>query len=306
MTNPSQMSPATLARHSFIGLPGRELDPFSRDLIEAFTPAGVILFRRNVSPDPDQVKRLISDLQEITIRRTGQKMTIAIDEEGGTVRRLPPPFTQFPDASSYGPEGEEAIFEWGYNQGRELAALGITMNFAPVLDINVLGAQGFLSRRALGSDPETVGRLGLAAIGGLREGGVAACAKHFPGMGQTELDPHQEVTAVAERSLEELWGFELVPFIRAIEAGVEAIMLSHLIYPALDEDNPASISPRIITGLLREELGYQGLILTDDLDMGSITMRTTPAQAAGAALRAGADRVLLCEGTASFRDLVGM
>lgn len=298
------MNSVELAQRCYIGLPGRELDPESRSLVEAYPPAGVILFRRNVSPDPDQIKRLVADLQEISHRRTGRPMVIAIDEEGGTVRRLPPPFTQFPDASSYGPDGQEAVFEWGYHQGRELAALGITMDFAPVLDINVLGPEGFMNRRALGIDPFVVSRLGVAAIKGLQEAGVGACAKHFPGMGQTNLDPHQELTAVAERNREELFGLELIPFIKAIEAGVEAIMISHLIYPGLDPKNPASLSSQIMTGLLREELGYQGLILTDDLDMGSITLRTTPAQATETALAAGADIALLCEGTRSFRNLV--
>ena len=293
-----------LAAKAFIGLPGPELDPETREIITAFPPGGVVLFKRNVSPDSGQIRALTSGLQETCQRVAGRKLVIAIDQEGGPVKRLPPPFGQYPAAASYGPQGEAKVFEWGLAQGRELAGLGVTMNLAPVLDINVLGEEGVMSQRVFGADPETVTRLGLAAIKGLQKGGVAACAKHFPGMGQTSLDPHLQVSPRADRSLEELLGWELVPFVRALEAGVEAIMTSHLVYPGLEAGLPASLSARIITGLLKERLGYQGLILTDDLDMGAITLDYSPQEAARMALAAGADRVLLCQDQASFIRLV--
>jgi beta-N-acetylhexosaminidase len=231
-------------------------------------------------------------------------MVISIDQEGGPVKRLPPPFSQPPAAASYGPEGEARVFEWGLTQGRELAGLGITMNLAPVLDINALGEKGVMSQRAYGTDPETVARLGLAAVRGLKAGGVTACVKHFPGMGQTHLDPHHKVRPEADRSLEELYAWELVPFVRALEVGVEAVMTSHLIYPRLEAGRPASLSSTIITGLLKERLGFRGLVLTDDLDMGAITLGHSPEEAALTALAAGADRVLLCQDQASFVRLV--
>ena len=176
-----------------IGLPGTELDRATERFLLEFPPAGVVLFKYNLSPDKSQVLELTGALQKISVAATGAPMIIGIDQEGGTVKRLPPPFGQYPAAASYGPDGEEAVFRWGLAQGRELKDLGITMNFAPVLDINTLGDDGYMKSRAYGQDPETVARLGAAAIRGLQEAGVAACAKHFPGMGQTELDPHTPV-----------------------------------------------------------------------------------------------------------------
>jgi beta-N-acetylhexosaminidase len=299
-------NPPDLAGRCYIGLPGPDLDGPTAELLGAYPPGGVVLFRRNVSPDPTQIKALTRRLQDLSLRRTGREMVIAIDQEGGTVKRLPPPFGQYPAASAYGPAGEAEVYDWGLRQGRELRELGVTMDFAPVLDINTLGQKGVMASRAYGADPETVARLGLAAIRGLQAAGVAACAKHFPGMGQTELDPHEPVRPVAERSLEELLAWELIPFIRAMAEGVEAIMTSHLVYPGLDPGQPASLSRPIISDLLKTRLGFTGLVLTDDLDMGAITLDATPDQAALAALAAGADRVLLCQNLDSYRRLLGL
>jgi len=298
------MAGRELAARTFIGLPGLELDPQTREIVTAYPPGGVVLFKRNLSPDPGQIRALTSGLQEVGRREAGRPLVIAIDQEGGPVKRLPPPFSQPPAAASYGPEGEAGVFEWGLSQGRELAGLGITMNLAPVLDINSLGDQGIMSQRSYGTDPETVTRLGLAAVRGLRQGGVAVCVKHFPGMGQTRLDPHLKLRPEADRSLEELYAWELIPFIRALELGVEAVMTSHLVYPRLEDGRPASLSPRIITGLLKGRLGFDGLVLTDDLDMGAITLDQPPEEAALEALAAGADRVLLCQDQGSFVRLV--
>jgi len=298
------MDKQDLAARCWIGLPGTELDEELIDLLTRFTPGGVVLFSRNLTPEASQIRGLIGRLQEIARRSLGKPMAIAIDQEGGTVRRLPPPFGQYPDASSYGPEGEEAVFRWGLDQGRELAGLGLTMNLAPVLDINTLGQEGVMSRRAWGTDPETVTRLGLAAIRGLRAGGVAACAKHFPGIGHSSLDSHL-ARPIYERSLGEMEVCELLPFQAAVAEGVEAIMVSHLLYPALDPDRPASLSEAVMKGLLREKMGFEGLILSDDLQMGAITKELDPKEAALAALEAGADRVLICQGLEPFRRLVG-
>ncbi|MBW1711642.1 MAG: glycoside hydrolase family 3 protein [Deltaproteobacteria bacterium] len=297
------MDQRQLAAKCFIGLPGPDLDPETAQVVEAFPPAGVILFARNLTPEAAQIKGLISRLQKISLARTGRPMAIAIDQEGGPVKRLPSPFGQYPAAASFGPQGQKAVFEWGLKQGRELFELNITMNLAPVLDINVLGQEGVMKDRAYGSDPEVVSRLGLAAIKGLQAAGVAACAKHFPGMGQTASDPHA-VRPRVDKSLDQLLDWELIPFKRAISQGLEAIMLSHLVYTGLDPDRPASLSRAVITDLLKGKLGFSGLVLTDDLDMGAITCSLAPEKAALAALEAGADRVLLCQDLASYIRLV--
>lgn len=292
-----------LASLCWIGLPGVELDDELSALLSRFTPGGVVLFSRNLTPQASQIRGLISRLQQIARLSLGKPMTIAIDQEGGTVSRLDPPFGQYPDAFSYGPEGEEAAFGWGLEQGRELSRLGVTMNLAPVLDVNTLGQKGVMHRRAWGTDPETVSRLGLAAIRGLKAGGVAACAKHFPGIGHSSLDSHL-LRPVYGRSLEEMEACELLPFQAAIAEGVEAIMVSHLVYPALDQDRPASLSEAVMRGLLRRKMGFNGLILTDNLQMGAIAQELEPQEAAIAALEAGADRVLICQSLEPFHRLV--
>lgn len=289
-----------------IGLPGLALDRETDSFLRAHPPAGVVLFKYNVSPERGQIVELTKALQKISLETVGKPMIIGIDQEGGTVKRLPPPFGQYPDAASYGPGGEEAVYRWGLDQGRELKDLGLTMNFAPVLDINALGTEGYMSSRAFGEDPETVADLGTAAIRGLQEAGVAACAKHFPGMGQTALDPHKPVVPEVDRSLEEMREWELVPFRRAISAGVEAIMTSHLIYTSLDPDRVASLSPVIMTDLLRGELDYQGLIITDDLEMGAITRDGSPEEAAQEALAAGADLAMLCQTFEAYQRFVDL
>ncbi len=298
------MDPVELAARCWVGLPGRELDAETRDVLERYPPDGIVLFSRNLSPDASQIKRLIADCQAIAAERLGRPMTVAIDQEGGPVKRLPEPFGQYPAASSYGPEGEEAVYEWGLDQGRELKGLGITMNLAPVVDVNTLGERGMMRERAYGTDPETVSRLTSAAIRGLHDAGIAACAKHFPGIGHSTLDSHLHLPVV-ERTKEELFACELVPFRAVVEQGVEAIMVGHLVYPALDRDRPASLSPKIMRELLRDEMGYQGLIVTDDLEMGAVTTLLSPQEAAASALAAGADRVLMCQDFGQYRALVG-
>ena len=289
-----------------IGLPGTELDRATERFLMEFPPAGVVLFKYNVSPDKGQVLELTRSLQKISVAATGAPMIIGIDQEGGTVKRLPPPFGQYPAAASYGPEDEEEVFRWGLDQGRELRDLGITMNFAPVLDINTLGDDGYMKSRAYGQDPETVARLGMAAIRGLQEAGVAACAKHFPGMGQTELDPHAPVIPQVNRDLETMLEWELVPFVRAISSGVQAVMTSHLVYSRLDPDRVASLSPYIMVDLLKKRLGFAGPVLTDDLEMGAITIGSTPEEAAREALAAGADLALMCQTLDAYQRFVDL
>ncbi len=289
-----------------IGLPGLRLDEPTARFLRDFPPAGVVLFKYNLSPDRGQIRELTGALQKLALEATGKPMIIGIDQEGGTVKRLPPPFGQYPAAASYGREGREEVYRWGLAQGRELKDLGITMNFAPVLDINTLGENGYMKSRAYGRDPETVARLGTAAIRGLQEAGVASCAKHFPGMGQTGLDPHCPVIPQVDRDLETMLEWELVPFIRAISAGVQAVMTSHLIYTRLDPARVASLSPYILKDLLRARLGYAGPVLTDDLEMGAITMGSSPEEAAREALAAGADLALMCQTLEAYQRFVEM
>lgn len=276
------------------GLPGPTLDDSTRELIRAGRVNNFILFKRNAD-SPEQIKAL-TDALAATCAETGLgPPLIAIDQEGGSVARLGPPFSRFPDARQLatGPEPEAALTACARTCATELTGVGINFNLAPVLDICPAGEGFFMERRALGNDPATVARLAGLMIETMQAQGLAACGKHFPGLGAARLDPHQ-VLPVVEKSREELLARDLLPFLAAARAGVAAIMSSHTIYPALDPAHPATLSPLILDDLLRRDLGYQGVLITDDLEMGAIENHHSVPEAALAAFLAGADLLLIC------------
>jgi len=287
-----------------IGLPGRELDDSTRELITLHGVNNFILFRRNVA-DPAQLQRLCADLAVASLAATGFWPLIAIDQEGGSVTRLPDPWTVFPDQRSLaeGDRPEEALRNYAATCARELLAAGINLNLAPVLDLAPAGGGYFMERRVLGDDPETVGRLGRLVIEEMQTGGLAACGKHFPGLGSARLDPHRVGLSI-DKKRAELLREDLVPFRGAIEAGVAAIMTSHGVYPDLDPDLPATLSPAILTGLLRKELGYEGLVITDDMEMGAIENEKSVTEAAISAIMAGADLLLIGKDHDKVREII--
>ena len=294
----SQLTPASAALEVgglfMVGLPGQQLDQSTRELIQRDRINDFILFKRNVG-GAEQLKQLGADLARSCQEAGLPPPLIAIDQEGGTVARLPPPFTQFADARvlAEGPEPEAALADYARTCAAELLAVGINMNLAPVLDLCPAGRGFYMERRVLGDDPATVARLGCLVIETMQEGGLAACAKHFPGLGSARLDPHQTLPTLT-REREELERLDLPPFQAAVDLGVAAIMTSHTIYPALDPERPATISPLILEQLLRRQMGYQGVIVTDDLEMGAIENHQPVEEAALAALLAGADQLLIC------------
>jgi beta-N-acetylhexosaminidase len=177
--------------------------------------------------------------------------------------------------------------------GQELQSVGIDIDFAPVLDVLTNPANTVIGDRAFASDSSIVAQLGCALARGLREGGVIPCGKHFPGHGGTFMDSHEDLPH-DERSEDELLRTDLYPFRQAIAENIEMIMTAHVLYPALDPELPATLSQRIIDGLLRRQLGFQGIVVTDDLEMGAIVRHSTIEQAAVDALSAGADLLLIC------------
>jgi beta-N-acetylhexosaminidase len=287
-----------------IGLPGPELDDSTRELIRADGLNNFILFRRNVV-DPEQLRRLCRDLHATCREQTGAPALIAIDQEGGSVTRLPPPWTQFLDQRLLAESTDPAAALTGYAAtcAAELLDVGINFNFAPVLDVAPRSEGFFMARRSLGGEAETVARLGTLVIRVMQINGVAACGKHFPGLGSACLDPHQVGFAIT-KVLTALRTEDLPPFQAAIAEGVAAIMTSHTVYPELDSDHPATLSPRILTNLLRGELGYEGLVVTDDLEMGAIENAMTVAEAARRALLAGADLLLICKEHDKVRETI--
>ncbi|MBU0513460.1 MAG: beta-N-acetylhexosaminidase [Proteobacteria bacterium] len=284
---------ATLADSLMVGLPGTEVDATARRLVEDLGVGGVILFARNVV-DPWQVAKLCAELQDMALEKHGRPLLLAVDQEGGVVARLREPFTHEPGHPILGQSGDpRRAFDTAARMARELAAAGFNVNFAPVLDVNTRGKEGVMLQRSFGSDPSLVAAMGAAFVQGLQQSSVMACAKHFPGIGDTVLDSHL-VLPENPNAKERLARIELVPFRAAFEAGVASCMITHVRFTALDPDRPASLSPAVITGLLRREMGFDGLVVSDDLEMGAIANTFEVGRAAAMSYAAGADVMLVC------------
>jgi beta-N-acetylhexosaminidase len=275
-----------------VGFFGQELDAALADHLCTIKPSGLIFFRRNVV-SPEQVARFNRDIQRLAIQELGRPLLLAIDQEGGTVARLTPPFSQIPDAKVLGAEGPEAVGRYARLSAQEMRLVGLNLNFAPVLDVNLLESAGPMERRSFGRDPARVAECGVAAITAIQQEGVMATAKHFPGLGRAQEDPHLSLPVVPA-TREELLQSDLVPFRDAFRAGVACAMTSHILYPALDQGLPGTLSGAILTGLLRNDLGFEGVLISDDLDMGAVTSRYPPEWATLTALQAGVDLLLVC------------
>ena len=264
-----------------------------RALAREWDLGGVILFGRNIEA-PEQVAELAFEIQELA---HDVPLWVSVDQEGGRVARLRAPFTEWPPMVGLGRRGEAGLAErFAAALADELSAVGVTLDFTPVLDVHNAGGHPVdhvIGDRSLSSDPDEVGRLGRVIIETLQRNGIAACAKHFPGHGETRADSHQELPVV-EHPPERLREHEMAPFRAAIAADVATVMTAHVRYPALDDEWPATLSRTIVDKILRRELGHRGLIVTDDLDMGAITGSQTVEQAAVRALDAGCDTVLVC------------
>ena len=273
-----------------VGFHGTDLSLTFLDWLEEYRPGGVILFSRNLE-DPEQVARLTNALQE---HAPNPPLLIAIDEEGGRVSRLPQGFTTFPAASRVAAcHASDVAYEVAAVTAQELRAVGINMNLAPVLDVNSNPANPIIGDRAYGTEPEPVCAYGLAVMQGLEDNGIIPCGKHFPGHGDTMTDSHHVLPVVgADRT--RLDAVELEPFRRAISRGVPVIMTAHVRYPALDVEAPATLSAPILTDLLRNELGFEGVTLTDDMEMRAILDHQPIGETSVRALQAGADMVVIC------------
>jgi beta-N-acetylhexosaminidase len=221
-------------------------------------------------------------------------LMIAVDQEGGRVQRMREPWTRWPPLRALGrTDSEDLARRMGEALAHELKACGVRWDFAPVVDVDTNPDNPVIGDRSFGDDPGQVGRLATAMIAGLQRGGLAACAKHFPGHGDTDVDSHLELPAV-DHSLSRLEEIELPPFRAAIEAGVASVMTSHVLVRELDDERPATLSPRLVSGLLREELGFGGVVATDDMDMKAVAKRWQPGEAAVLAAGAGCDVLCYC------------
>ncbi|MFI6293219.1 glycoside hydrolase family 3 protein [Nonomuraea sp. NPDC050790] len=253
---------------------------------------GAVLFARNLPSE-----HLIPQ-----IRAENPDTVIAVDEEGGVVTRFEARAgSSFPGNRALGVADDEALTERvGRQIGRMLAEAGVTLDYAPSVDVNANPANPVIGVRSFGPTPDLVSRHAVAYIRGLQSAGVAACAKHFPGHGDTITDSHLALPTV-HASVEELWERDLPPFRAAIAAGVRSVMCGHLLVPALDPSSPATLSRTVLTGLLREELGFDGMLVTDAIEMKAVAAQYTPGEIAVRALTAGVDAI--CVGITDERGL---
>jgi len=268
----TQISSMTLdeqvGQRLLVGFDGTDLTDDLKYLIDTLKIGGVILFARNIE-SPEQVKSLCDALQEYAASCGLPPLFIAVDQEGGTVARMKEPLTLFPEgAPALGTA--KAAQHFGRTTGRELFGVGYNMDMAPVLDVQPEDFSGIMKKRVFPGSPREVGALGVHVMEALETEGVLAVVKHFPGIGRTTLDSHLTLPELGT-PFSELAQTDLVPFQIAFHAGASAVMLSHIKYTDIDDEWPASLSPEVVKGLLRDRMGYNGVVMTDDLDMQAIT-----------------------------------
>lgn len=272
-----------------VGLPSTEMDRETREHLSSLRPGGVILFGRNLQA-PEQTAKLISDAREFCLNPP----LIALDQEGGRVSRLEPWIGATPTAIELTAAGPAATRRFGERTADALTALGFNVDFAPVVDICPAEATNGIGDRSFATDPDRVAELARAFLEGLQERGVAGCLKHFPGLGPTAVDSH-ETLPISTRTREELLAIDIKPF-RALASSAAMVMVGHAHYPALEpeHDLPATLSRDIVTGLLHQQLGFEGLVVTDDLEMGAVAPLDVNGVAAVRAIEAGCELLLYC------------
>ena len=273
------------------GFSGPEMTEEFIQVVKQHKIGNVILFRENIR-DRRQLKELCGQIQDLIRRETGHSAFIAVDQEGGIVTRLPKDAVNVPGAMALGATGNpESAYRAGYLIGRELRALGPNFNFAPTVDVNSNPKNPVIGVRSYGDDPYMTARFAEQAVRGLLDGGVLCTAKHFPGHGDTDRDSHLALPCV-DKSMEELEKVELVPFQAAVDAGIPAVMTAHILFPQIEPDHvPATMSRRIMQGILREKLGFKGIIVSDCMEMAAIRAHYGVSEGVLAAFKAGVDLV---------------
>jgi len=283
----------------FAGFEGVELPDDLARLIRAGRVGGVVLFARNIE-SPEQLARLNRALHDCA--PAGAPLLISIDQEGGKIQRLRAPWTEWPPMQRLGdaddPELTEAVAR---ALARELSDLGIGLDFAPCVDVDTNPANPVIGDRSFGRDPTCVAVQASHFIRAMQDAGVAACAKHFPGHGDTDSDSHFELPRL-DHDLARLHAVELPPFASAIEAGVASIMTAHVLFPSVDRKRPATLSPDVMA-ILREELAYDGVVFSDDLEMKAVADHYPPKALVDGCLEADLDALLVCR-SRDLRDEV--
>ncbi len=277
-----------IGAHFIVGLSASTLLPEEELLLEELRPAGIILFSHNIEKNSaswkQQLQTLIASAKKASKRKD---FLVSIDHEGGKVHRLISPVTHFPEAQQWA----SYAYEVGKVFARELRSLSFNLNFAPVLDIDSEPQNPIIGKRAFGKTAEVVSAAAINFFRGATEEGILSCGKHFPGHGATIKDSHLELPRVdAKREI--LFSRELLPFKKFIETGIHLLMTAHVLYPALDDKRPGTISPKIISNLLRNELGYKHVVISDALEMKALSDQTDSSLGVSC-LKAGVDIMLI-------------
>ncbi|WOV83687.1 beta-N-acetylhexosaminidase [Sporosarcina jeotgali] len=273
------------------GIEGTSINQASRQLIEHYQIGGVIFYANNVDTT-EQTVHYVNSLKAAN-QTNPLPLFTSIDQEGGRVARLPKQIAKLPTAAAIGRTNDpDYAFTIGQTLGKQLTQFGFNMNFAPVLDVNSNPNNPVIGNRSFSSNPKVVSALGIQTMKGIEKQHVIPVVKHFPGHGDTSVDSHLELPKV-NKTLQQLEQLELIPFKKAIEEHADVVMVAHILLPQLDKTYPASMSAPIITGLLRKQLGYNGLIMTDDMTMKAITNHYGIAQAAVQSVKAGSDVILV-------------
>ena len=289
--DPSSFSDGMLAGQRLIaGFEGPGFNDDLKYLIEKLNVAGIILFSGNLE-GPEDIREMCAAAQSCAVAAGLPPLLIAIDQEGGTVARLREPFTLFPGNPSI--QDDKAADRFGRMTAVELAHIGVNMNFAPVLDVAALCDDSIMKDRSFPGGPDNVARLGCRVIESLQAGGIMAVAKHFPGLGRTTADSHIDRPELVADP-DEMTATDLVPFQAAVDRDVAAVMLSHILYSGWDRDWPAGMSVRIARTLLREEMGFDGVVMTDDLDMGAVARHYDIETVVRRVIEADIDLTMVC------------
>lgn len=277
-----------------VGFEGKNINEEVIKFIEDLKVGGFILFSRNID-DENQTLKLLNDIKEAN-SNNDIPLFLSIDEEGGKVSRLPKSFIKLPESIKVANKNDKDIsYEFGKILGERVKILGFNMNFAPVLDINSNPNNPVIGSRAFGITANQVVDNGIQVMLGIRDTGVIPAVKHFPGHGDTDIDSHVNIPKI-EKTIEQLKSSELIPFKVAIDKDVEMVMIAHILYPEIDKDYPATMSREVIKGLLRDELGYDGIIVSDDMTMGAIVENYTLEDGVLSFIKAGGDIALICHG----------
>lgn len=275
-----------------VGINGYENNANSSQLMKNYHVGGFILFKHNVK-DANQMLSLINSLKE-TNSVNKIPLFMAVDEEGGRVSRMPDELMKIPASQRIGELNNSGLsYQLGSIIGEELTSFGLNMNFAPVLDVNSNPENPVIGDRAFGNEPSLVRDLGVQTMKGFQSQNIISVVKHFPGHGDTSVDSHIKLPTV-NHDIARLKSLELVPFVAAIENNVDAIMTAHILLPKIDPDNPASFSPKIISELLRRDLKFDGVVITDDITMGAVINNYDIGEVAVKSIKAGSDIVLVC------------